>query len=292
MIKSMTSYGRGQSQAGDGAWIVELRTVNSRYLDHHLRVPSGIIGLEERIKKHLATRLVRGRVNLSIKSSGAAQAPPRLVLNRPLVREYRRVLGELREELGVGQEPSLDHFLGNRDLILAEEADPDLDALWEQIVPALDAALDEAEAMRQEEGANLAADLAARLNRLDELFDQVSESAPQVVESYRLRLEERLSKLCENPEVDPQRLAYEVALMADKCDITEEAVRAQSHLAQFRTFLESSEPVGRKMDFLLQELNREANTSGSKLPDAVAGQLVVEIKSELERIREQVQNIE
>ncbi len=290
----MTSFGRGQAPAADGAWIVELRTVNSRYLDPHLRIPSGLAGIEERIKKHLAARLSRGRVNLTIKASGAAEPAPHLVLNRPLVREYRRVLHELAKELGTDEKPCLSHFMGNRDLVLAEEAAPDLEALWDEVRPALDAALDEAEAMRRSEGENLARDLSERLERLGGLFDQVKEAAPQVVENYRIRLGERLAQLCEGVgvELDPQRLALEAAVMADKCDITEEVVRAQSHLAQFGEFLQAEEPVGRKLDFLLQELNREANTSGSKLPDALAAQLVVEIKSELERLREQVQNIE
>lgn len=292
MIKSMTGYGRGQAPAGEGYWVVELRTVNSRFLDPHLRLPSGLIGLEERVKKYLGERLSRGRASLTLTSSGAVQAPPRLVLNRPLVREYRRVLDELREELGSDLDPGLAPYLSNRDLILAEEEAPDLEALWAQVLPALDEAINQAEAMRATEGAALAQDLAERLERLEALFNQAAARAPEIVENYRLRLGERLAKLMEIPEVEPQRLALEVAVIADKCDITEEAVRAKSHLEQFRAFLQAPEPVGRKLDFLLQELNREANTMGSKSPDAEASQLIVELKAELERVREQVQNIE
>ncbi|MFH1058302.1 MAG: YicC/YloC family endoribonuclease [Pseudomonadota bacterium] len=292
MIKSMTGYGRGQAPAGEGYWVVELRTVNSRFLDPHLRLPSGLVGLEDRVKKHLGERLSRGRASLTLTSSGAVIAPPHLVLNRPLVREFTRVLGELREELGSDADPGLAPYLGNRDLILAEESAPDLDVLWAQVVPALNEAIEQAEAMRAAEGAALAADLAERLLRLEELFNQAAERAPEIVQNYRQRLGERLAKLLETPEVDPQRLALEVAVIADKCDITEEAVRAKSHLEQFRAFLQSPEPVGRKLDFLLQELNREANTMGSKSPDAEASQLIVELKAELERVREQVQNIE
>jgi len=214
------------------------------------------------------------------------------VLNRPLVREYRRILQELREELGLEGAPDLSAFLNNRDLILMEETSPDLDALWTQLEPALEAALDEAQAMREAEGSILAQDLIARLDRLSELFRQAAEQAPAVVENYRRKLNERVAVILDDTHPDPQRLAFEVAILADKCDVTEEAVRAASHLEQFRSFLDADAPVGRKLDFLLQELNREANTMGSKLPDADAAQLVVEIKAELERIREQVQNIE
>ncbi|MBI5523092.1 MAG: YicC family protein [Desulfarculus sp.] len=292
MIKSMTAYGRGQAPAGEGSWIVELRCVNSRFLDPHLRLPSGLAGLEDRVKKYLGERLTRGRINLTVSASGAVEAPPRLVLNRPLVREYRRVLEELKSELGVESDPGLAPFLANRDLILVEEATPDLEAIWRALEPALSSALGEAEDMRRAEGSALALDLAERLARVEELFKQAAARSPEIVENYRQRLNERLAKLMELPEVDPQRLALETAVIADKCDVTEEAVRAQSHLEQFRAFLGVAEPVGRKLDFLIQELNREANTMGSKSPDATASQVIVEIKTELERIREQVQNIE
>lgn len=288
----MTAYGRGQSPAGEGSWIVELRTVNSRFLDPHLRLPSGLAALEDRVKKYLGERLTRGRANLVITASGAVEAPPRLVLNRALVHEYRRVLEELKAELGVQLDPGLAPFLSNRDIILTEENPLDPEATWAALEPALRQALDEAEAMRQAEGAALAQDLAQRLDRVGELFGQAAARSPEIVANYRQRLAERLAKILEQPEVDPQRLAVEVAIIADKSDVTEEAVRAASHLEQFRAFLQASEPVGRKLDFLIQELNREANTMGSKSPDALASQLIVELKAELERIREQVQNIE
>ena len=288
----MTAFGRGQVQSRGGAWVVELRCVNSRFLDPHFRLPSGLAGLEDRIKKYLAVRLSRGRVNVSIKAIGAVEAPPKLVLNKPLVQEYRRVLEELQEELGISSDPGLGPFLSNRDLILVEDASPDLDQLWSELEPALEQALDQVDAMRAAEGANLAKDLAERLDLLERLFAQATAQAPLVVENYRARLQERIAQLMADPEPDPQRLAMEVAILADKCDVTEEAVRAQSHLEQFRAALAASEPVGRKLDFLLQELNREANTMTSKLPDAKASQLCVDIKAELERLREQVQNIE
>lgn len=292
MLKSMTAFGRGQAPSGEGVLMVEIKTVNSRYLDIQLRAPSSFMGLEDRLKKFISERLSRGRVNIFVRASGAAEPPPRLVLNRPLVNEFKRVLDELRQELGLAVEPSLDPFLANRDLILMEEASPDLDRLWQTILPAIAAALAEVEAMRAAEGEALAKDLDSRLDRLHELFQEVAFFSPQIVEAYRQRLSERVKKLLDGPDPDPQRVAMEVAILAEKCDVTEEVVRAKSHLVQFRDFLASQEPVGRKLDFLLQELNREANTMASKIPNAEAGRLAVEIKAELERIREQVQNIE
>ncbi|MGD9123826.1 MAG: YicC/YloC family endoribonuclease [Desulfarculaceae bacterium] len=292
MPKSMTAFGTGKAPAPDGEWVVEVSTVNSRFLDYHLRLPPALSGLEERIKKLVASRLSRGRVSLIVKASGAAQPSPRFVLNRPLLKEYQRVLEEIRQEIGLKEEPDLIHFLNNRDLILVEEQSPDHDLLWAELEPALRQAVDGIESMRISEGMALAADLGPRLQRLEDLFRQVAASSDRIVENYKQRLEERLSQILNSAEVDPQRLAYEVAILADKCDITEEAVRAQSHLDQFKNFLEQDEPVGRKLDFLTQELNREANTMGSKTPDAEAAQLVVELKAELERVREQIQNLE
>ncbi len=288
----MTAYGRGRAPLGQGSWTVELRSVNSRFLDLHLRLPSELGGLEDPVKKFVSARMTRGRVNLSVSFSGSLESAPQLRLNLPLLHEYRRVLEELRQELDSQSDPGLGPFLSNRDLILSEDSTPDLDALWRSLEPAMEQALAEAEQMRVAEGAALAQDLAERLDKLQEFFRQAAERSPEIVENYRQKLHERIAKLLDDPHPDPQRLALETAIIADKCDITEEAVRAQSHLEQFRVFLGSAEPVGRKLDFLLQELNREANTMGSKSPDAQASRVIVEIKTELERLREQVQNLE
>ncbi|ADK85443.1 domain of unknown function DUF1732 [Desulfarculus baarsii DSM 2075] len=292
MIKSMTGYGRGQSTALDGQWIVEIRTVNSRFLDIHLRAPSGLAALEDRIKKFLAARLSRGRVSITISASGAAEPVPRLVLNRPLFKQYRQIVRELEQELGVSGNGNVWPYINCREMILTMDADPDMDVYWAQLEPAMLAALDELDAMRAAEGDSLRRDFLERLERLEGFFGQAAARSPQIVENYRQRLTERIGKLLDEGRADPERLALEVAIIADKCDITEEAVRAASHLEQFRAFLEAGEPVGRKLDFLLQELNREANTMGSKSPDAQASAMVVEMKAELERLREQVQNIE
>jgi len=288
----MTAFGRGQNSAREATWTVEIRTVNSRFLDFHLKIPPMINCLEERVKKLVSARLTRGRVNLSITLTGLLDTKPKLILNRPLVREYRRVLDELREELGMDADPGLGAFLANRDLIRAEDSTPDADELMAQVAPAVNQALDSLMEMRDVEGATLAADFRERLDLLAVLFKKVGEASPAIAESYRQRLQERLAILLGDVQPDPERIAQEVAIIADKSDITEETVRAASHLEQFKSMLEMDQPVGRKLDFLIQELNREANTMGSKSPDAAIAQLIVEIKTELERLREQVQNVE
>ncbi len=240
----MTAFGRGQSHLPEGGWVVEIRTVNSRFLDLNARLPGGLAVLEERIKKYLEPRLSRGRVSLSVKSLGAAAMAPRLVVNRALVAEYRRAVEELKAILGSGEEPGLVTYLQNRDLMQVEEADPDYDLVWTQLLPALDAALAEAEAMRRREGEALSRDLEARLARIGELFTQAAAASPQIVENYRQRLKDRIAQLMAVPEPDPERLAYEVAILADKCDITEEIVRAKSHLKQFAAFLRLDQPWG------------------------------------------------
>jgi len=219
-------------------------------------------------------------------------ASPRLVLNRALVHEYRRVLEELKAELSLDSSPGLGPFLTNRDLVLAEDAAPDMDDVWRELEAALAVALDVADTVRVAEGAALAQDVLERLKRLERLLKEVESRSPELVVAYRQRLRERIAKLMDDPQPDPQRLALEVAVMADRCDISEEAVRAMSHIKQFSNLLQAVEPVGRKLDFLIQELNREVNTMGSKSPDAGMAQIIVEIKAELERVREQVQNVE
>jgi uncharacterized protein (TIGR00255 family) len=291
----MTAFGRGSAPYGDGAWQVELKCVNSKFLDCQLRAPASLAPMEEGIKKYIGSRLKRGRVNIFIALKGVTAASQTLSLNRPLLEEYKKVAAQLQAELGTGfTKPDWACLLTNRELVLSSEKEEDEQSIWDSLSPALEQALAEACAMRQAEGAYLAEDLTGRLTLLAGVIDQLEEISPLIITTYQQRLQERISKLLQEP-ITPelqQRLAQEVAVVADKCDISEELVRTRSHLAQFRSFLQAEEPVGRKLDFLTQELNREANTIGSKSPDARAMNLVVSLKAELERVREQVQNIE
>jgi uncharacterized protein (TIGR00255 family) len=290
----MTAFGQGGSPYETGTWSVELKCVNSKFLDWQVRLPASLNALEERIKKYAAARLSRGRVSLFITLNGTAVARQKLSLNLPLLAQYKKIAAQMKAEMGDDfEKPGLSTLLGIRDLVISDEDAPDTEAMWQSLIPALDQALDEACAMRSAEGEYLAQDLNQRLDVLAGLLEEMEEITPQIIAGYQNRLRERIARLLDQdaPEME-QRLAQEVALTADKCDISEELVRARSHLAQFRTFLSSAEPVGRKLDFLVQELNREANTMGSKSPDTRAINLVVSLKAEMERIREQVQNIE
>jgi uncharacterized protein (TIGR00255 family) len=294
MIQSMTAFGRGSSLYEAGTWVVELKCVNSKFLDYQMRLPASLNALEERIKKHVAARISRGRVALSISLNGSAAVRQKLSLNLPLLAQYKKIIAQLRDELGDDfEKPGLSFLLNNRDVVISDEDAPDTEETWQSLAPALEQALEEACVMRAAEGEYLARDLIQRLDSLAGLLEEMEGITPRIIANYQARLRERIAKLLEQdfPEME-QRLAQEVAVTADKCDISEELVRTRSHLAQFRTFLQAAEPVGRKLDFLVQELNREANTMGSKSPDAQALNLVVNLKAELERIREQVQNIE
>lgn len=293
MINSMTAYGRGRAPHDIGFWMAEIKSVNGKYLDFHLRTPASLNPLEERIKKYVAAKFSRGRININITLNGTTETRLSLSLNKALLGEYKKIWTELETELGCGLEkPNLGMLVNNRDLVLVGEASQDVEELWRELEPALSQALAEAGAMRAAEGANLGEDLKMRLDRLEEMFSSMQQRSPQIVNTFRQRLNERISLLMAELQPDQERIAQEVAIMADRCDISEELVRATSHLQQFRGFLNSGGPVGRKLDFVVQELNREANTMGSKSPDASAQSLVVEIKAELEKIREQIQNIE
>ena len=288
----MTGYGRGQAQLGQGTITVELRSLNSRFLDLHLRLPPIMSVLEEPLSRHISRFFSRGRVNVYVSLSALGRPVPKLVLNRPLLEQYQKIAVELRAELDLSGPLELTPLLLNRELVVPEEPEVAEQELWEALEPAVNQALEQALAMRSSEGQRLAQDMLARLEHLEQLLEELEQRAPEIVEAYRNRLNERIGELMGEVPVDAQRIAQEVAIMADKCDITEEIVRARSHIAQFRSFLEREEPVGRRLDFLLQELNREANTIGAKSPDARVAQIVVELKSEIERLREQAQNVE
>ena len=293
MIKSMTAFGRGYAPLGTGNWLLEIKCVNSKFLDFQLRIPASLNALEDRLKKHIGHYLNRGRISVFISVNGATINNVKLTLNHELLAEYKKILQQLEQEMGAGfEKPNLGILLTNRDIVINEEDVLDNETMWNSLLPALTQALEDAGAMRVAEGEFLANDLRQRLDAIELMVGQIEKVSPQIVANYKQRLQERIAKLLDDIEPDRERLAHEVAIAADKCDISEEVVRARSHINQFRGFLQSDEPVGRKLDFLVQELNREANTMGSKSPDVDAINVVVACKAELEKIREQVQNIE
>lgn len=293
MIKSMTGF--AQTVFSDESFQITLaaRTYNNRFLDINLRLPSALFPLEDRIKTYVGSRISRGRVELTIQlaSQDKLRNEP-IQINWPLARSYFKIMTELKNQLNLPGSLELGHLLSVKDVIVYQESVLPEKILWKQCSFLLKKCFDALQKMRITEGKHLSADLLNRLQVIQQLAAGISQKVPRVVEAYRLRLQERIQKLTRGAEVDPNRLAQEVAIMADKVDISEELTRLGSHVKQFKALFKASQPVGKKMEFLLQEMNREVNTIGSKSMDSEISHQVVSIKAELEKVREQVQNIE
>jgi len=291
-LRSMTGFGRGEAAENGRTWIAEVRTVNHRFLDQRVILPRLFSAMEEPVKKMVSGFLDRGRVDITFSLQGASTVEPRLVVNESVARQYHRCLRQLIEEYQLASEVSLKDLLTQRDVISLEEPRPDMDTEWNLISQALEAALAACNTMREKEGDALQQELLGRLAKFEAIVIQIEEKIPELQQQRQQELRTRIGKLLEGLDVDPIRLAQESAIMADKSDVTEEITRLHSHIGQFRSFLVSDEPVGRRLDFLLQEFLREVNTLSSKIANAGIAHLGVEMKNEIEKLREQVQNIE
>lgn len=291
-LRSMTGFGRGEVTDGGRTWIAEIRTVNHRFLDQRVILPRLFSALEEPVKKRVATALDRGRVDITFSLQGLSAVEPQLVVNDGIARQYHRCLRQLIIDYSLDDTLTLKDMLTFRDVISMEEQRPDMDEEWRLISSALDAALKDCDIMREKEGQALLEDLLGRLAKFESIVRQIEASLPDLLQQRQNDLRLRVGKLLEGIDLDPIRLAQETAIMADKSDVTEEVTRLGSHIVQFRAFLASDEPVGRRLDFLLQEFLREVNTLSSKIANATIAHLGVEMKNEIEKLREQVQNIE
>ena len=292
MIKSMTGYGRVEGLCDGRNVIVEAKSVNHRFLEIALRTPASLYPLEMEYKKKIAERFKRGRIDVSIRLEGEGSDTSKVNLNMDIARGYFDVLNRLKTEFNIQEPISLKNLINFRD-IFTPPVETQLDAdLLISVEKMLHEALTILVNMRQDEGIVLFSDMQMRLQAIDEIMGKIQLRAPQVVLEYQKRLSERIKDLTAGLELDAGRLAQEVAVMADRCDITEEIVRMQSHIGQFEALLQSDEAEGRKIDFLLQEMNREINTIGSKANDLEIARQVIEVKSELGKLREQAQNIE
>lgn len=292
MLKSMTGFGKGESTDQQVVLTVEIKTVNHRYCDINIKLPRTLAVFENEIKKTLGQCVKRGKVDVYVNLQLIGSAAIAATLNRPLVSAYLSAIEQLKSEFSLIGDISLDWLAGQKDLIQISEAAVEPEVMRQVLLSAVERALVGLDQMRVAEGLATAADMQARLAQIGGLIDQVERLAPEVPREWRGKLEQRLKKLADDIECDPQRLAQELAMVADRCDVSEEITRFRSHIKQFDDLIGGDEPVGRKMDFLVQEMNREANTTGSKSNHADLTRLVVEIKAELEKIREQVQNIE
>jgi len=289
----MTGYGRAECQKDDYTYLAEIRSVNNRFIEINTRLPKAHMDLEQPLKKLIKSYCSRGSINLSIsignsnENTGEWEVKP----NLPLAAQYVTALQQIRDSLKLEGKIDLKSVVGIRDIVKIEPLaiDP---ANHELILNIATEALDSLQKMRKEEGINLQKDLEQRIDAIENHAAEIESWHPEVVKEYQNKLKERIKSLNEGMESDETRIAQETALLADRCDITEEITRLKSHLNQFRNFFNTNEPIGRKLEFITQEINREVNTVGSKSSNIKISNRVIEIKSELEKIREQVQNIE
>jgi len=292
MLKSMTGFGRAEGETTLGKVFVESRSVNHRYCDINVKLPRRLAPFETRIKELVRSHVSRGRIDISVKVDAMGEERAQLSVDFHLAEQYYRALQSLKERLRLKDKITLGLLAGAKDLITAKEEPTDLEPYWQEIVPILKRSFQDMDEMKRSEGEALAKDLHQRLQRIAQQLEGIKGQYSSRLDAYQNRLAERLRSLLGGVEVDSFRFQQEIAILAERTDITEEIVRAESHLGQFLTLLEANEPVGRKMDFLLQEINREVNTVSSKANDAEISQRAIEIKGELEKIREQVQNLE
>jgi len=292
VVKSMTGFGRGEIESSGRTWAVELRCVNHRYLDLKMKLPRGYSSLEEKIRKKVSLYHQRGRVDLFLGVSGDFSNLMEVKVNFDLARGYQDALATLSGEFGLENSNSVDLLASYPEVVTREQKNEDLDRIWPVLQEALGDALESCDIMRVQEGENLAEDLLNRLDIFTKTVDVIETAIPDLLLTREKNLNERLEKLLGKVQLDPLRLAQEVAIMADKTDVTEEIVRLRCHIGQFELFIKEGAGIGRKLDFLIQEFLREVNTLASKINDAVVAHHIVNLKSELEKMREQVQNIE
>ena len=292
MLYSMTGYGKGEAQLDHVGLNVEIKSVNHRYADITVKLPRALMAVENEVRRQVGQVLRRGKIDVFVNFGQADESVVVPVINRPLASAYHDLFAHLRNELGLSGGVSLEMIVAQKDVVQLREAESSAESVREVLLQALERALEQVSAMRRAEGEATARDLRERLDQLEGMLAEVESRAPSIPREWQGKLLERLARLKQNVEYDPQRVAQEIALFADRCDISEELVRFRSHLGQFRDLFGDAEPVGRRMDFLVQELNREVNTMGSKSNDAELTRVVVAMKAELEKVREQVQNVE
>ncbi|SHJ96127.1 YicC/YloC family endoribonuclease [Desulforamulus aeronauticus] len=293
MIKSMTGYGRGEAEAEGRRFTVELKSVNNRYCEVILRQPRSLAQLEDKIRRQIQNKVTRGRIDGFITIEETGEVTPAVKVDKALALTYHKAMEELMADLAISDKISIRDLISLPNVISLEQTEDDVEAWYQAIQKATDQALEGLMSMRENEGQRLKTDILERAKIIRQLIlGQVSERAPLVVQEHREKLMQRLAEWLENGTIEENRLAAEVAIFTDRADISEELVRLHSHLEQLAQILTEGGAVGRKLDFLVQEMNREVNTIGSKANDLMITNAVVNAKSELEKIREQVQNIE
>lgn len=292
MIRSMTGFGRAQASVEGYNITVEIRSVNHRYFEFYAKIPRTYSFLEEKIKSTLSTGISRGKVECSVQIEATADESVVVSVNEPLARGYVDAIGSIAETFNLKDDLTALSLARFSDVLSITKSPVDEDALWEKVEPVIKEALNGFIAMRETEGAKLSKDVLSRGELILENVSYIEERSPETVKQYSEKLLERMRNVLGDTQIDEARILTEAAIYADKVAVAEETVRLRSHIDQLRTMLQSSEAVGRKLDFLVQEINREANTIGSKAQDVDIARRVIDIKAEVEKIREQIQNIE
>jgi uncharacterized protein (TIGR00255 family) len=292
-VSSMTGFGKGESSNEDIRFTVEIKTINNRYNDINIKIPKFIRGFEENIRKIAKNKISRGRIDIFVSYEVLAGSDTQIKVNEPIAIAYKKAIDELSSLLGLTGEPDLDTLLKMQDILEIQKTDGDSDKNWMTLEIAVNQAMDELTSMRRIEGDALSQDILKSVNQVEILIDEIYESAQTVVEEYKEKLEKRVSELIGNKyNLDDSKLYNEIVFFADRSDINEELVRLKSHMKQLVDTLAEGGVMGRKLDFILQEINRESNTIGSKSSTIKITQSSVEIKNHIEKMREQVQNIE
>ena len=294
MVKSMTGFGRCETEINGRAVTVEIKSVNHRYFEFSCRITRGYAFLEDKLKAFVNAKVARGKIDMFVSVGAADDVPCEVTVNHSLVSGYLNAMKEISDTYGIENDAGVVSISRFPDVFTVNKAAVDEEQLTADVLSAAQVALDSFVAMRESEGAQMKADILGRAQTILSIVSEIEERSPQTVQEYENRLLDRIRQTLENlsVEVDEQRILTEVAVFADKVAVAEETVRLRSHFDQLTEFLSLDQPVGRKIDFIIQEMNREANTIGSKVQDATLAHKVVDIKSEIEKIREQVQNIE
>jgi uncharacterized protein (TIGR00255 family) len=292
MVRSMTGFGRGEYSRDGKEFTVEVKTVNHRYFDIYIKMPRQIGFLEDRVRELLGKAISRGKIDVYITYTNYGDDAKRVVIDEQLAKAYISALEELRDKFSLADDISVSILAKCPDVMKVEQDEEDGEQLWEILKTALDNAVASLIRMREIEGEALKRSLLERGDAVGAVIESIAARAPEIPKEYKAKLTDRIRDLLEQQAVDENRIAMEVALFADRCSIDEELVRLRSHFEQMKQILGMDQPIGRKLDFLVQEMNREINTIGSKANDLEITRLVVDVKSEIEKIREQVQNIE
>ena len=292
MLKSMTGFGRGEAYGQGRKFVIELKAVNHRYLDIVVRLPRMLNFLEDRVRKLIQSGVARGRIDIFFAMEQLAEKNTAVKVDKVLGASYYKAMIELQKDLQLSGDIRVLDIAQLPDVLVLHEVEEDVEAWWPVVQEAVILALEDIQKMRIAEGEQLGKDIANRINKISLMKSEIEKIAPLVVEDYRIRLNRQLEDWLGENVPDPVRVAGEIAIFADRSNITEEIVRLESHLKQVKSCLAGDEPVGRKLDFIVQEMNREINTIASKANSVDITGLVVDVKSELEKIREQIQNVE